>query len=69
MLACLHEERFQDCSSKCLHPTATLFAALDTFDGTLISMCDDRHRRQEWLKFLRVIDQVPPPEKDLPDRR
>ena len=45
--------------------TATLFAALDTLDGTVISMCDDRHRHQEWLKFLRVIDQVTPPGKDL----
>src|SRR3954469_2688951 len=45
--------------------TATLFAAMDTLDGTVISMCDDRHRHQEWLKFLRVIDQVTPPEKDL----
>ena len=40
--------------------TATLFAALNTFDGTVISMCDDRHRHQEWLKFLRVIDGVTP---------
>lgn len=45
--------------------TATLFAALNTFDGTVISMCDDRHRHQEWLKFVRVIDYVTPPEKDL----
>ena len=28
-------------------------------------MCDDRHRHQEWLKFLRVIDDVTPAEKDL----
>jgi transposase len=40
--------------------TATLFAALNTLDGTVISMCDDRHRHQEWLKFLRVIDDVNP---------
>ena len=45
--------------------TATLFAAMDTLDGTVISMCDDRHRHQEWLKFLRVIDQVTPPKKNL----
>jgi transposase len=45
--------------------TATLFAAMDAFDGTVISMCDDRHRHQEWLKFLRVIDQVTPPDKEL----
>jgi transposase len=23
-------------------------------------MCDDRHRHQEWLQFLRVIDRVTP---------
>ena len=45
--------------------TATLFAAMSTLDGTVISMCDDRHRHQEWLKFLRVIDDVTPPGKDL----
>jgi transposase len=45
--------------------TATLFAAMSTLDGTVISMCDDRHRHQEWLKFLRVIDYVTPPGKDL----
>lgn len=45
--------------------TATLFAALNTVDGTVISMCDDRHRHQEWLKFLRVIDSVTPAGKQL----
>ena len=43
--------------------TATLFAAMSTLDGTVISMCDDRHRHQEWLKFLRVIDDVTPADK------
>jgi transposase len=47
------------------HGTATLFAALNTLDGSVISMCDDRHRHQEWLKFLRVIDDVTPADKDL----
>ena len=45
--------------------TATLFAALNTLDGTVISMCDDRHRHQEWLKFLRVIDRGTPKEKSI----
>jgi transposase len=45
--------------------TATLFAALNTLDGTVISMCDDRHRHQEWLKFLRVIDQVTPSGQEI----
>jgi transposase len=28
-------------------------------------MCDDRHRHQEWLQFLRVIDYVIPAEKQI----
>lgn len=45
--------------------TATLFAALNTLDGTVISMCDDRHRHQEWLKFLRVIDNLNPEVEEI----
>jgi transposase len=45
--------------------TATLFAAMSTVDGTVISMCDDQHRHQEWLKFLRVIDEVTPADKEI----
>ena len=45
--------------------TVTLFAALNTFDGAVISMCDDRHRHQEWLRFLRVIDELNPEAKEL----
>ena len=45
--------------------TATLFAALNALEGEVISMCDDRHRHQEWLKFLRVIDDIVPPEKQI----
>jgi len=45
--------------------TATLFAALNTLDGTVIGMCQERHRHQEWLKFLRAIDQVTPADKEL----
>jgi len=45
--------------------TATLFAALNTLDGTVISMCDERHRHQEWLKFLRAIDDVTPAGKEI----
>jgi len=40
--------------------TTTLFAALNTLDGKVISMCQDRHRHQEWLKFLRLIDRTTP---------
>jgi transposase len=45
--------------------TATLFAAMNALDGRVISMCDDRHGHQEWLKFLRVIEQVTPAGKEL----
>ena len=45
--------------------TTTLFAALNALEGEVIAMCDDRHRHQEWLKFLRVIDEIVPPEKQL----
>lgn len=45
--------------------TATLFAALDALEGQVISMCDDRHRHQEWLKFLRAIDDVVPEDKQI----
>jgi len=45
--------------------TATLFAALDTLDGRVISMCDDRHRHQEWLRFLRIIDKLTEKSKNV----
>ncbi len=43
--------------------TATLFAALDTVDGRVISMCD--HRHQEWLRFLRIIDKLTPKDRQV----
>ena len=45
--------------------TATLFAALDALQGQVISMYDDQHRHQEWLKFLRAIDDVVPADKQI----
>jgi transposase len=42
------------------HGTTTLFAALDVLTGKVIGKCFDRHRHQEFLRFLRTIDtQVP----------
>ena len=38
--------------------TTTLFAALDTATGEVYGLCQERHRHQEWLKFLRRIDQT-----------
>jgi transposase len=45
--------------------TATLFAALNTLDGSVISICQERHRHQEWLKFLRLLDAATPDHKQL----
>jgi len=47
------------------HGTTTLFAALNVADGTLIGQCQDRHRHQEWLKFLQLIDRQTPADRDL----
>jgi transposase len=45
--------------------TTTLFAALNTLDGTVMATCMERHRHQEWLKFLRWIDRQTPADKQL----
>jgi transposase len=47
------------------HGTTTLFAALSTLDGKLIGTCMKRHRHQEWIKFLNLIDEQTPANKDL----
>jgi transposase len=47
------------------HGTTTLFAALNVADGQLIGQCQDRHRHQEWLKFLQLIDAQTPADRDL----
>lgn len=45
--------------------TTTLFAALNAADGQVISLCQQRHRHQEWLRFLKLINQATPPDQDL----
>ncbi len=45
--------------------TTTLFAALNTLDGKVISTCMPRHRHQEWLKFLKLIDKETPKDKQV----
>ena len=37
--------------------TTTLFAALETLQGKVIGQCYQRHRHQEFLKFLRTLDK------------
>ncbi len=36
--------------------TTTLFAALETLQGKVVGECHERHRHQEFLRFLRRID-------------
>ena len=47
------------------HGTTTLFAALDAKTGEVIGKCYRRHRAQEFVKFLRVIDESVPKEMDV----
>src|SRR5437016_765842 len=45
--------------------TATLFAALNAANGEVFGLCQERHRHQEWLRFLRLIDQTIPADRQL----
>lgn len=45
--------------------TTTLFAAMELGQGEVIAMCAQRHRHQEWIKFLKLIDEQTPQELDL----
>src|SRR6202007_1120599 len=47
------------------HGTLTLFAALNYLDGKQITHLAARHRHQEWLAFLKLIDQQSPPDLDI----
>lgn len=40
--------------------TTTLFAALNAANGEVFGLCQERHRHQEWLKFLPLIDETIP---------
>jgi transposase len=45
--------------------TTTLFAAIELGHGEVIATCMKQHRHQEWIKFLRMIDEQTPKELDL----
>jgi transposase len=47
------------------HGTTTLFAAIELAEGRLIGTCMPRHRHQEWIKFLNLIDAETPSDLDL----
>jgi len=45
--------------------TTTLFAAIDMLRGKVIASCMPRHRHQEWIRFLKQIDEETPSDLDL----
>jgi transposase len=45
--------------------TTTLFAALNTLDGTVIGTCMPRRRHQERIQFLAVLDRQTPKDKQI----
>ena len=47
------------------HGTSTLFAALNVATGQVIGETYQRHRHQEFLKFLRKVERETPKDKEL----
>lgn len=47
------------------HGTTTLFAALNILDGRVIGTCMPRHRHQEWIQFLALLDRQTPKDKQV----
>src|SRR5438270_11606278 len=47
------------------HGTTTLFAALNILDGTVIGRNMQRHRHQEFIRFLNTIEQQVPKRKAI----
>jgi transposase len=45
--------------------TTSLFAALDVANGKVIGKCMSKHRHQEWIKFLNLINRSTPQEKEI----
>ena len=45
--------------------TTTMFAALNTLDGSVIGTCMPKHRHQEWIRFLNQIKRSVPKDKQI----
>jgi transposase len=48
------------------HGTTTLFAAMNVLDGTVIGRNMQRHRHQEFIRFLNVIEKQVPARRSTP---
>ena len=48
------------------HGTTTLFAAMNVLDGTVIGRNMQRHRHQEFIRFLNAVEREVPPRQDCP---
>jgi transposase len=42
------------------HGTTTLFAALNVLEGTVIGRCMQRHRHEEFIRFLNTVEREVP---------
>jgi transposase/transposase-like protein len=47
------------------HGTTTLFAALDVLQGKVIGRCMQRHRHEEFIRFLNAVDREVPADKTI----
>ena len=47
------------------HGTLTLFAALDYLEGKVLAHSTQRHRHQEWIQFLKTIDNEVPADLEI----
>ena len=47
------------------HGTTTLFAALDVLEGKVIGRCMQRHRHQEFIRFLNAVERQVPQGKSV----
>ena len=45
--------------------TTSLFAAMNIADGKIIGRCMNKHRHQEWLKFLQLMAMSTPANKEV----
>lgn len=45
--------------------TTSLFAALDVLEGTVVGRCYERHRHQEFIKFLKCLNKEFPRDQEL----